>query len=126
MRHSTRCSRVVRCLALAAAVTVSSGCFGDEDDLYLYCLLMSSFTNQVDFDECLGDYNPEEFAEMRQYLDDVRAYQQLLEESSLTGPGAPSFEAFMSARYADWDERAGRLAAIKTARAARAVAASTH
>lgn len=126
MRHWTRCSRAVRCLALAAAVLVSGGCFGNEDDLYLYCLLMSSFTNLVDFEECLGDYSPGEFAEMRQYLDDVRAYQRLQDDASITGPGAPPFDEFMSQRYADWPERSARLQAIADVRAARAAAVSTH
>lgn len=124
MRHWTRCTRTVRCLALAAALVVGSGCFGSEEELALYCALMSLVTTEIDFNSCY-DYEPGEFQEMRQYLGDVREYQQLRDGASITAPGAPSFDDFMSARYADWPERSVRLQAIAAAHAARADAAST-
>lgn len=115
MNRWTQFARATRCLVLAAALPVVAGCFGSDEELALYCSLMSLVGGSgFDFNDCY-DYDPGEFAEMRGYLDDVRAYRALTSRPSITGPGAPSFDAFMSARYPDWSARAESLRATMRA-----------
>lgn len=116
MKSRNRLARAAKCLALALALT-AFGCPGD-DEFGLYCSLMSLVAGPTfDFESCY-DYNPEEQFAHRMYFDDVRAYQGLVAQHSVTGPGAPSFDAFMGARYPDWDMRSEALRATMRVTAA--------
>lgn len=110
MKPWTQCARVVQCLVVAVALT-AFGCPGD-DELGLYCSLMSLAAGEdFDFDACYDYTPPDDFNEYRRYLDDVRAYQAMLAHKTISGPAAPSFNEFMTARYPDWAARAQALRA---------------
>jgi hypothetical protein len=104
-----RLARASRVLVLAVALT-AFGC-PDDQELGIYCQLMALVVGSgFDFSDCY-DYDPGDYAEYRGYFDDVRAYQGLRTQRSIAGPGVPTFDAFMSARYADWPQRVAQLRA---------------
>jgi hypothetical protein len=118
MRGTRRIRSILLATLLAGVAGSSAACSSGGDELcYLWAQIAGADEEEA-FLSCVGDYG--EFA-YEAYRADLRAYRALAASGDPTSPAAPSLDAFMAARYPDWEHRRAeiRRAHAERVRAAR-------